>query len=360
MNENECKIEEAKAPISEIYEDRVEKDAYISGEKDFPHCALIFFLIKVFGKGIEPILLKYGIRVAKRYSKDGKYGVAFIQRSKDNKIRQVKIMAYNPKTGKRLKDGDEVLSWNYKSRQYERMIDGEKIQQLGKLYMRDFDFINKQCFFGEHLLNEEPDKPVALVESEKTALICAFSMPEYVWLATGGKNGCKWYDPNVYSVLQGKEITLFPDLHATEDWKIKAEQMCSNGMNISVYDMEAADFVTAEDRENGLDIADFILRVKFKENPELQNIQMESTVLKKANAPSVDNLLSKLAVAPQTVITSNPSIDDFVFDIQESDEVYQSKKEKKEAKRKEEEERKKEEEKQNDFQSLDFTIETDL
>lgn len=30
-----------------------------------------------------------------------------------------------------------------------------------------------QCLFGEHLLPLFPEKPVALVESEKTAIICA-------------------------------------------------------------------------------------------------------------------------------------------------------------------------------------------
>ena len=41
-----------------------------------------------------------------------------------------------------------------------------------------------QCLFGEHLLSLYPDRTVALVESEKTAVICAGFIPEYVWLAT--------------------------------------------------------------------------------------------------------------------------------------------------------------------------------
>ena len=44
-----------------------------------------------------------------------------------------------------------------------------------------------QCLFGEHLLARYPDKPVALVESEKTAVVCASINPDCVWLATGGK-----------------------------------------------------------------------------------------------------------------------------------------------------------------------------
>lgn len=44
-----------------------------------------------------------------------------------------------------------------------------------------------QCLFGEHLLPLYPDKPVALVESEKTAVICSGLMPRFLWRATGGK-----------------------------------------------------------------------------------------------------------------------------------------------------------------------------
>ena len=32
-----------------------------------------------------------------------------------------------------------------------------------------------------------PDKPVCLVEAEKTAVICSAIMPECVWVAVGGK-----------------------------------------------------------------------------------------------------------------------------------------------------------------------------
>ncbi len=41
--------------------------------------------------------------------------------------------------------------------------------------------------FGEHLLPMNRGKPVAIVESEKTALVAAYYLPEYVWLASGGK-----------------------------------------------------------------------------------------------------------------------------------------------------------------------------
>jgi hypothetical protein len=39
-----------------------------------------------------------------------------------------------------------------------------------------------QCLFGEHLLPQHPDKAVALVESEKTAIICAAHIDLADWL----------------------------------------------------------------------------------------------------------------------------------------------------------------------------------
>lgn len=44
-----------------------------------------------------------------------------------------------------------------------------------------------QCLFGEHLLQDKVNANVALVESEKTAVICFLLLPEYIRLATGGK-----------------------------------------------------------------------------------------------------------------------------------------------------------------------------
>lgn len=65
----------------------------------------------------------------------------------------------------------------------------------------------EQCFFGEHLLRD-CDKPVAIAESEKTALVMSVVAPAYTWLASGGSQGlsdakCK--------VLQGRKVRLFPD-----------------------------------------------------------------------------------------------------------------------------------------------------
>lgn len=59
-----------------------------------------------------------------------------------------------------------------------------------------------------------------LVESEKTAVVMSHFIPDYIWLATGGKNGC--FNSEVMQVLKGREVTLIPDLGVTEQWKEKS------------------------------------------------------------------------------------------------------------------------------------------
>ena len=73
-----------------------------------------------------------------------------------------------------------------------------------------------QCYFGEHLLQRDLQAPVCLVESEKTALICAIYRPQYIWLATGG---CSGLTAEKCNVLKGRKVILFPDSGMYGKWK---------------------------------------------------------------------------------------------------------------------------------------------
>ena len=70
---------------------------------------------------------------------------------------------------------------------------------------------------GEHLLTIYPTATVAIVESEKSAIIASFIMPELIWLATGGIQSltiekCR--------VLRGRNVILYPDLGAYDKWSL--------------------------------------------------------------------------------------------------------------------------------------------
>jgi hypothetical protein len=100
------------------------------------------------------------------------------------------------------------------------------------------EFNHRQCFFGEHLLSipENKNKPVCIVESEKSACICSEVLPGSVWLATGGKNGIRWNDKNSWTFLSGRKVILFPDVDAHSDWVKNTAILSTYGLQISVYD----------------------------------------------------------------------------------------------------------------------------
>ena len=79
-----------------------------------------------------------------------------------------------------------------------------------------------QCLFGEHLLTARPNAHVCIVESEKTAIICAMAVPHVIWLATGGKGNLR--KGLSRSGLKGRKVFLFPDVDGFEDWQTIANE----------------------------------------------------------------------------------------------------------------------------------------
>ena len=154
-------------------------------------------------------------------------------------VRAGKIMGYDAKTGHRVKQPFNQVSWVHSVR---------KIP----------DFHMRQCLFGEHLLAYASSmaRTVAIVESEKTALIAALFIPDLVWLATGGMHGC--FNSEAMQVLRGRDVILFPDLKATDEWRCKVQMLqsvCKSATCSGLLEKMATD----EQRRQGLDIADFLL-----------------------------------------------------------------------------------------------------
>jgi hypothetical protein len=176
--------------------------------------------------------------------------VIFWQIDINGKVRTGKIMQYNPETGRRLKHESGAIDWVH-----------NKLKKSGTL---PEDFNLQQCFFGEHLLKLYLDKPVAIVESEKSSLIASAVFPNLIWLAAGNLNGLSL---EKCQVLKGRNVTLFPDLGAFEKWSDKAwiiEKECNCKINISTL---LEDIATPEAKVNGFDIADYLIEeLKNKTN----------------------------------------------------------------------------------------------
>ena len=63
------------------------------------------------------------------------------------------------------------------------------------------------CLFGLHQISECEQKPIGIVESERSAVLLSELCPELIWLAY--IYGCN-LNVNSFEPLQGRKITLFP------------------------------------------------------------------------------------------------------------------------------------------------------
>ena len=167
--------------------------------------------------------------------------IIFLQIDKAGQCRTGKIMQYDPNTGHRIKDPDKPgrINWLH------------SILKRRKQLPSDWQLT--QCLFGEHLLLQHPDKTIALVESEKTAIICSAMMPQYLWLATGGKSQFN----SRLTALKGRKIIAFPDIDAYHDWLRRTADFPH--LDLKVSDL-LEKHTTQEDRAAHIDLADWLIQ----------------------------------------------------------------------------------------------------
>ena len=110
-------------------------------------------------------------------------GTVFWNINRDSKAQKAKVSYYNP--------------------------DGRRTNRFKVPYKNEDGYYS--CLFGEHLLDilENKDKAVMLVESEKTAIVCAMHYPEYLWLAYGGITALT--NDKIHALIDRKVI-LIPDM----------------------------------------------------------------------------------------------------------------------------------------------------
>ena len=117
------------------------------------------------------------------------------------------------------------------------------------------DFVLSQCLFGEHLLHNDPiNNVVAIVESEKSALLGSLVYPQYTWLATGGK--CN-LTPYKTSVLVNRTVILFPDVDAYDEWKERSRHLFLP-KRVIVSDLLQR-IASDDEREKKIDIGDWLV-----------------------------------------------------------------------------------------------------
>lgn len=207
-----------------------------------------------------------GLAVQKYFVGTSKYwtgSTVFWQVDIKGKIRTGKILLYNMETGKRVKEPFSHITWVH-------------------TVLKQSEFELKQCLFGEHLL-KNTSKPIALVESEKTAIIASICLPKYVWLATGGLSNLTAKKCNI---LKGHSVVLFPDLNGYDKWDLRAKELSRlmPGTHFEISNL-LEKIASEEERAEGSDIADFLIKFRksiaendtalhllIEKNPELSKL----------------------------------------------------------------------------------------
>ncbi|WP_245980451.1 DUF6371 domain-containing protein [Flagellimonas lutimaris] len=155
----------------------------------------------------------------------------FLQMDRGQNIRAGKIMLYSENNGRRVKEPYPQINWLH-----------NKIEKGG-------GFNLNQCLFGLHLLE---NKPVAIVESEKTAIVMSILSNKTTWMACGSKTAI---NEKMLEPLKSNKVVLFPDKGSAGEWQQRADELSSKGFNIQVSRF----LENKVELENGKDIADLYL-----------------------------------------------------------------------------------------------------
>lgn len=206
-----------------------------------PRSFLLQFLQTLFDEQtIVRLVSEYRIGVTKDLS------AIFYQIDESGHCRAGKIIRYNPETGHRIKDASVPVDWVH-----------TRLKKSGHL---PESWQLTQCLFGQHLLRTRPDATVCLVEAEKTAVICAGFLPEFLWLATGGKGQLG----DRLDALYGRRVIAYPDIDAFDTWTAKLKERPWLSIMVSDYLQITA---TDEERASGADIADRLIAYRLSGKP---------------------------------------------------------------------------------------------
>lgn len=204
----------------------------------------IQFVKYLFGEiRTKEVIKKYLIGTSKYWNGAN----VFWQIDNNQKVRHGKIMLYSSETGKRQKnqEGKAYIS---------------SVRSVLKLK----DYVLKQCLFGLHLINETESRTIAIVESEKTAILMSVFKPQYVWLATGSKSGFKY---EYLKPLRNYKIIGFPDKSDYNDWSNKAIELNNLGFSISI-----SEYLETTNYKDGTDLADVLIKEQLYKDKEVKKI----------------------------------------------------------------------------------------
>jgi hypothetical protein len=239
-----------------------------NSNKKYEANSFILFLSNYFSENdICKTIAKYNIGTSKYWNG----ATIFWQIDTLDNIHAGKVILFDKYSGKRIKVPFPHINWVHKI-----------------IKLKDFSL--QQCLFGLQLTKNSLQKPIAIVEAEKTAIIMSLLLPDYIWLATGSKQNLKY---DLLKPLINNYITIFPDKGEFDDWKLKSDNLNKLGFKI-----KCSQLVEKSSFEIGTDLADiyihkFNLNKKTIEKFDIQYSQAEKSIQKMAKSnPEIWNLIS--------------------------------------------------------------------
>lgn len=207
---------------------------------------LFQFLVEHFGKDAAlRVAAKYRLETHNYKAYSG--AAIFYQYDKDEKCHAFKVMQYDKETGKRIKISSDNEGDNEDPK-----------EEHALLYQKPLMGTGNYCLFGRHLLAEqEKDRMICVVESEKTALIASIAYPNAIWLATGS---C-YYLTKKKIDFPTNNLYLFPDPDIKEErngswYRMAKDCAWLKGARVSHF-ME--NYCKANKKATDFDIADYII-----------------------------------------------------------------------------------------------------
>jgi len=214
-----------------------------SSKQAFARNNFVIFLNRTLGEQkSKQVVESYQIGTSKYWPG----ATIFWQIGQDGKVHTGKVMLYDKESGKRI---PKHVNWVH-------------------TFINDPQFRVQQCLFGEHLLKSNPQMPVAVVESEKSAIIASTYFPQFVWLACGG---ITQLNAGKCKVLQGRKIILIPDTDGYMNWTEVALKL-KKELNQTFFVSDLLEnMARTSEREAGWDIADYLIAGRFNELVGMKN-----------------------------------------------------------------------------------------
>lgn len=204
----------------------------------------------------------------------------FWRRDTAGSLWTAKLIKYDAATGKRRKDIDYSFDWMH-----------ALLKRRGVL-PKSCDY--RRVLFGAHLLTND-GALVAILEAEKSAIIAALELPEYRWLACGGRTQINAEKLRAF----GKQrVMLFPDGDSFDYWSKIASEARAQGANVIVSDLLETE-LTAEQKAVGWDLADYLLMPEPMPEPVEASAPVEAAAV----------VITPLAMPAIASVATTPSHD---------------------------------------------------